>query len=94
MLAPAFDLSYFLIMAMRLVSKDGLFRQQQILLFALGVMALLGRRVPVELKVFLLALAIIDDLGVIVIVALFISKSVALVPLYIGSANYHHVVYS
>jgi NhaA family Na+:H+ antiporter len=45
--------------------------------FALGVVAVLGRRVPPALKVFLLTLAIVDDIGAIVVIAVFYSSSVS-----------------
>jgi NhaA family Na+:H+ antiporter len=49
--------------------------------FALGAMALLGDRLPSSLRVFLLALATVDDIGAILVIALFYSEGLSLIPL-------------
>lgn len=60
--------------------------------FAVGILTLLGRRVPAALRVLLLALAVIDDLGAIVVIALFYSSGVAISGLLVAAGGFAAVL--
>jgi Na+:H+ antiporter, NhaA family len=52
--------------------------------FALAILAVVGRKLPIELRAFLLTLAVVDDLGAIIVIAIFYSSKFALLPLLIA----------
>jgi len=52
--------------------------------FVVGILALLGKRVPLALKIFILALAIVDDLGAVLVIAIFYTSNISYTSLLIG----------
>ena len=53
--------------------------------FVVGILALLGKRVPLTLKIFVLALAIVDDIGAVLVIAIFYTSQISITSLMIGA---------